>query len=95
MTSIHHRAMSSNELNHCRGAQVRLSWLKDLYTSYCENQLWEFAAQAYLLHLVVCTIFADKSTTFVRVRTCNCLEIFLYVIDMLLELLLLSTFMNT
>ena len=60
------RAMASDELNYCRGAQVRLSWLRDLYNSCCDNQLWEFAARAYLLHLVGCTIFANKSASFVQ-----------------------------
>jgi len=30
------------------------------------SQLWEFVARAYLFHLVGCTIFANKSTTFVQ-----------------------------
>ncbi|XP_027923042.1 protein MAIN-LIKE 2-like [Vigna unguiculata] len=58
--------MACVELNQSRGAQVRLSWLRDLYHSCCENELWEFAARAYLLHLVGCTIFANKSATYVR-----------------------------
>jgi len=31
------QAMTSVELNHCRGVQVRLSWLRDLYTNCCKN----------------------------------------------------------
>ena len=34
------RAMATDDLNQGRGSQVRLSWLRDLYNSYCENQLW-------------------------------------------------------
>jgi len=60
------RAMACEELNQSRGAQVRLSWLRELYDSYCDNELWEFDARAYLLHLVGCTIFANKSATYVR-----------------------------
>ena len=60
------RAMACVELNQSRGAQVRLSWLRELYDNCCENELWEFAARAYLLHLVGCTIFANKSATYVR-----------------------------
>jgi len=60
------RAMACVELNQSRGAQVRLSWLREWYDNYCENELWEFVARAYLLHLVGCTIFANKSTTYVR-----------------------------
>jgi len=55
------RAMACVELNQSRGAQVRLSWLRELYDSCYENELWEFAAHAYLLHLVGCTIFVNKS----------------------------------
>ena len=60
------RAMACEELNQSRGAQLRLSWLRELYDSCCDNELWEFAAHAYLLHLVGCTIFANKSATYVR-----------------------------
>ena len=60
------RAMTSNELNQSRGGQVRLSWLRNLYRSCCDNELWEFVARAYLLHLVGSTIFANKSATYVR-----------------------------
>ncbi|XP_027935732.1 protein MAIN-LIKE 1-like [Vigna unguiculata] len=66
------RAMACVELNQSRGAQVRLSWLRDLYHSCCENELWEFAARAYLLHLVGCTIFANKSATYVPRRCQLC-----------------------
>ena len=68
LTTLHgvDRAMACVELNQSRGAQVRLSWLRELYDSCCENELWEFAARAYLLHLVGCTIFANKSATYVR-----------------------------
>jgi len=57
--------MACNELNQSRGGQVRLRWLIELYDSCCDNELWEFDARAYLLHLVGCTIFANKSATYV------------------------------
>ena len=60
------RTMACDELNQSRGAHVRLSWLRELYDSCCDNELWEFDACAYLLHLVGCTIFANKSATYVR-----------------------------
>ena len=47
--------VASEETRHHRGDHVCLSWLRDVYKD------------AYLLHLVGCTIFADKSATSVNV----------------------------
>jgi len=33
------RAMACDELNQSWGAQVRLSWLRELYDSCCDNSL--------------------------------------------------------
>ena len=41
--------------------------MRDHYAACCENEDWEFAARAYLLHLIGCTIFVDKSATFVSI----------------------------
>jgi len=60
------RAITYDELNQSQGGQVKLSWLRELYDSCCDNELWEFVAHAYFLHLVGCTIFANKSATYVR-----------------------------
>ncbi|XP_068501102.1 protein MAIN-LIKE 1-like [Phaseolus vulgaris] len=57
------RALASEETRHCRGAHVRLSWLRDVYGDACSRRQWTVAVRAYLLHLVGCTIFADKSAT--------------------------------
>jgi len=46
---------------------VRLSWLRHLYEDYCEIEQWEYAARAYLWHLIGCTIFTDKSSTYISV----------------------------
>ena len=46
-----------------RGNAVLLSWLRGHYEAWCENEGWEFAPRAYLLHLIGCTIFVDKSAT--------------------------------
>ncbi|KAH1226505.1 Protein MAIN-LIKE 1 [Glycine max] len=51
----------------CHGAYVRLSWLRDIYRSKCDVAHWTVAAQAYLLHLLGCTLFANKSATRVHV----------------------------
>lgn len=55
------------ETKFTRGGHVRLSWLRILYEQRCQEQQWTQAARAYLLHLVGCTIFANKSSTYVDV----------------------------
>jgi len=61
------RGVASEEIRHCRGAHVRLSWLRDVYEDACSRSQWIVAARAYLLHLIGCTIFVDKSDTSVSV----------------------------
>ena len=48
-------------------AYVRLSWLWEVYQSRCHAWRWIVAARAYLLHLVDCTLFSNKSATYVHV----------------------------
>ncbi|XP_068486299.1 protein MAIN-LIKE 2-like [Phaseolus vulgaris] len=55
------------EMRQCRGVHVRLNWLRDIYAECCAQEAWECAARAYLLHVVGCTIFADKSAISVSV----------------------------
>ena len=55
------------ETHQCRGSHVRLSWLQDVYRSRCSVMQWTEAARAYLLHLIGCTIFANKSCTYIGV----------------------------
>ena len=55
------------ELCECRANVVRLSWLRERYQVSCVEEQWEFAARAYLMHLVGYTIFADKSARYVKV----------------------------
>jgi len=50
-----------------RGAYVRLGWVRDIYEKRCQVRRWIVAARAYLLHLVGCTLFANKSATYVHV----------------------------
>jgi len=61
------RGVATVETRHCRGGHVRLSWLREMYEDVCTRRQWTMAARAYLLHLVGCTIFADKSATSVSV----------------------------
>ncbi|XP_040870861.1 protein MAIN-LIKE 1-like [Glycine max] len=50
-----------------RGAYVRLGWVRGIYETRCQARRWIVAARAYLLHLVGCTLFANKSATYVHV----------------------------
>ncbi|KAL5190863.1 Protein MAIN-LIKE 1 [Glycine soja] len=50
-----------------RGAYVRLGWVRDIYETRCQARRWIVAARAYLMHLVGCTLFANKSATYVHV----------------------------
>ncbi|KAH1242745.1 Protein MAIN-LIKE 1 [Glycine max] len=49
------------------GAYVRLGWVRDICEMRCQARRWIVAAHAYLLHLVDCTLFANKSATYVHV----------------------------
>jgi len=51
----------------CRGPYVRLQWVRDIYQHRCQAGHWTAAARAYLLHLLGCTLFANKSATNVHV----------------------------
>ncbi|KAH1249836.1 hypothetical protein GmHk_05G013115 [Glycine max] len=51
----------------CDGPYVCLQWLRDIYQCRCQTRHWTAAARAYLLHLLSCTLFANKSTTYVHV----------------------------
>ena len=55
------------ETRQAGGPHVRLGWLRDLYQSQCRARRWVVAARTYLLHLVGCTLFANKSSTHVHV----------------------------
>ena len=55
------------ETTHCHGPYVRLSWLRDIYQRRCQVEHWTAAARAYLLHLLSCILFANKSATHVHV----------------------------
>ncbi|KAL5190530.1 Protein MAIN-LIKE 1 [Glycine soja] len=55
------------EIVRARGAYVCLSWVREIYEMRCQTRRWIVAARAYLLHLVGCTIFSNKSATYVHV----------------------------
>ena len=47
----------------CHDSYVRLSWLCDVYEMKIEVCHWIVAVRAYLLHLLGCTLFTNKSAT--------------------------------
>eukprot|EP00256_Glycine_max_P062860 XP_014632451.1 protein MAIN-LIKE 1-like [Glycine max] len=51
----------------CRGPYICLQWVRDIYQRQCQAGHWTAAARAYLLHLLGCTLFANKSATNVHV----------------------------
>ncbi|KAL5164980.1 Protein MAIN-LIKE 1 [Glycine soja] len=55
------------ETGQFRGPYVRLQWIRDMYQRRCQVGHWTAAARAYLLHLLGCTLFANKSATHVHV----------------------------
>ncbi|KAL5131068.1 Protein MAIN-LIKE 2 [Glycine soja] len=56
------------ETRQASGPHVRLGWLRDSYQSQCRTRRWVVAACTYLLHLVGCTLFANKSSTHASTR---------------------------
>ncbi|KAL5161708.1 Protein MAIN-LIKE 1 [Glycine soja] len=58
---------AKDETEQCRGAYVCLAWLRDIYRSKYNARQWTLVAQAYLLHLVGCTLFTNKSVTHISV----------------------------
>jgi len=55
------------EIVQCHGAYIRLSWLREIYHSKCKVGHWTVTDRAYLLHLLGCTLFANKSATHMHV----------------------------
>ena len=46
-------------------AHLRMYWLRDRYEELVVAQMYEFSARVYMLHLVACTLFADKSGVYI------------------------------
>ena len=54
------------ETGQFHGPYVRLQWVRDIYERRCQAGHWTAVARAYL-HLLGCTLFANKSATNVHV----------------------------
>ncbi|KAL5179452.1 hypothetical protein HKD37_01G000755 [Glycine soja] len=61
--SSHGRKAVRAETGQCRGPYICLQWVRDIYERRCQAGHWTAAARAYLLHLLGCTLFANKSAT--------------------------------
>ena len=48
-----------------RGAHHRMSWLQNTYDELIVIGSYEVVARAYMLYIVACTIFADKSGVYI------------------------------
>ncbi|XP_028186361.1 uncharacterized protein LOC114373000 [Glycine soja] len=55
------------ETAQCRGPYVHLQWVRDIYERQCQASHWTVTARVYLLHLLGCTLLANKSATNVHV----------------------------
>jgi len=55
------------ETGQCHGPYVRMQWVGDIYEYRYQAGHWTTAAHAFLLHLLGCTLFANKSATHVHV----------------------------
>ena len=49
--------------------------MREVYKDACTKRQWTVVARTYLLHLVGCTIFVDKSATSVNVSYLGLFEI--------------------
>ncbi|XP_028215229.1 protein MAIN-LIKE 1-like [Glycine soja] len=68
------------ETGQCRGLYVRLQWVRDIYKRRCHAGHWTAASREYLLHLLGCTLFANKSATNVHVVFLEALRDLRYVV---------------
>lgn len=50
------------------GNHIRMSWLHDGYDELVQAKMYEVAAKMYMLHLVTCTLFTNKSDVYIDAR---------------------------
>lgn len=51
-----------------KGDHLRMSWLQNRCDKLVEAHMYEVVARVYMLHLVTCTLFADKSHVYIDAR---------------------------
>ena len=62
---------AKDETKQYRGAYVHIAWLRDIYRNKCDARQWILAARAYLLNLVGCKLFANKSVRHISIVFLN------------------------
>ncbi|XP_058779812.1 protein MAIN-LIKE 1-like [Vicia villosa] len=62
------RGEMARHVRNCSGSYYTLQWLYNKFVEYRAASSWAFATRAYLMMLVGCTIFADKTFTLVEAR---------------------------
>ncbi|XP_058784083.1 uncharacterized protein LOC131658851 [Vicia villosa] len=55
------------EFGETHGFHLRMFWLRKIYQELADAGRYEAAARVYMLHLVACTLFADKSRVYIEV----------------------------
>ncbi|XP_058733134.1 protein MAIN-LIKE 1-like [Vicia villosa] len=56
------------EFSETRGFHLRMSWLMRTYQELVDAGRYQAAVRAYMLQLLTCTLFADKSGVYIDVR---------------------------
>ncbi|XP_058759212.1 protein MAIN-LIKE 1-like [Vicia villosa] len=56
------------EFGDIRGFHLGMSWLRNINQQLVDAGRYEVSSRAYMLHLVACTLFADKSAYYIDVR---------------------------
>lgn len=51
-----------------RGTYVRMSWFRQTYDELVATGSYETSARVHMLHLVTCTLFANKSGVYIDAR---------------------------
>ena len=79
------RKSTMDELEQVRGTFVRLEWLRANFSCVTDADTEariQFAARAYLLYLVGCTLFSDKNGTKFPPHTKSCLRTWVMFLDL-------------
>lgn len=56
------------EFDFDRGFHLRMFWLRDMYEELVVTWMYEVVAMVYMLHLVACTLFSNKSSVYINAR---------------------------
>lgn len=72
MTAIHDlgvtKAKVLEDFRFNKSVHFLISWLRDRYVELVQHSMYEVVARVYMLHLVGCTILADKSHVYINAK---------------------------